>query len=102
MSFFISKEIENIVNHGELVAPNKFFIRKDNTILCEADLIGIEQNKIKLKISEINIQLIEYILQQDILFNIVYNQIVINAKFFAYEENKKNNYKQLTFIIGQD
>tara|TARA_R110001583_G_scaffold19617_1_gene76635 strand:- start:146 stop:478 length:333 start_codon:yes stop_codon:yes gene_type:complete len=102
MSFFVSKEIEDIIDKKEIVGKlDNVIISNGKEILCEGTLIGIKNQKIKIKTDEINDIFIFSIFKKGLLFTLMYKNISIKVKFFAYKEKTKNNYKQIVFKIYQ-
>jgi hypothetical protein len=100
MSFFISKEIEGIVEKKDIICESDNIIVIDGKeILCEGELISIKNKKIKIKIHEIDDNFMLSILNQGLVFTLVYKNISTKVKFFAYKEKIKNNYKQIIFKI---
>lgn len=96
MSFFISKEIEDQIDHEQFYHDNIIFINYNNQNILSGNIISINDNKIKLKSNyQLTSLLIDLIINEKSC-NITYNEKKFFGKIYKFKQSKKEEQNYIT------
>lgn len=96
MSFFISKEIEDKIDHEQFYHDNIIFVSYNDQTILSGNIISINDNKIKFKSNyQLTSLLIDLIINEKSC-NIAYNEKKFFGKIYKFKQSKKEEQNYIT------